>query len=60
MAIAADNQPIIRLAAAAFKVVGIDKARQIYSRLMRLEQAFDLKNPTGAVTSIWVTPTASE
>ena len=52
-AIAADNHPIVRPAGAAFKVADLEKARQFYSGLMGLDEAFDLRDSAGAVTSIF-------
>lgn len=47
----ADGVPISRLAGATFKVADLEKTRQFYTGILGLEEAFDLKDASGAVAS---------
>jgi catechol 2,3-dioxygenase-like lactoylglutathione lyase family enzyme len=48
-----EDLPITRLAGASFKVADIEKARQFYTGILGLEEAFDLKDASGAIQSVF-------
>src|ERR1022692_2093829 len=50
-AILAEDVPITRLGGVTVKVADMEKTRQYYTGLLGLEEAFDLKDSSGAVTS---------
>ncbi len=47
----ADDSPIKRLAGASFKVADLEKSRKFYTGMLGLEEAFDIKDSSGAVQS---------
>src|SRR5437899_879009 len=47
----AQDLPITRLAGVSFKVADLEKTRQFYTGILGLEEAFDLKDASGAVKS---------
>jgi len=49
----AQDIPITRLAGASFKVADLEKARQFYTGNLGLEEAFDLKDSSGAIQSVF-------
>ncbi len=49
----AEDHLATRLAGASFKVADLEKARQFYTGILGLEEAFDLKNSNGVVQSIF-------
>jgi catechol 2,3-dioxygenase-like lactoylglutathione lyase family enzyme len=49
----AQEPPLTRLAGASFQVADLEKARQFYGGVLGLEEAFDLKDSSGAVRSVF-------
>src|SRR5579864_4811121 len=49
----AQDVPIKRLAGASFKVADLEKARQFYTGILGLEEAFDLTDSSGAIQSLF-------
>ena len=47
----AEEFPVTRLAGVSFKVADLEKTRQFYTGILGLEEAFDLKDASGAVKS---------
>ncbi len=45
----AEEFPVTRLAGVSFKVADLEKTRQFYTGILGLEEAFDLKDASGAV-----------
>jgi catechol 2,3-dioxygenase-like lactoylglutathione lyase family enzyme len=52
--VVAQDAVVTRLAGAAFTVADIGKARQFYTELLGFEEAFDLKDTSGKLTSVFV------
>jgi catechol 2,3-dioxygenase-like lactoylglutathione lyase family enzyme len=50
---AAADSPVTRLAGGRFKIADLDKARQFYTGSLGLEEAFDLKDSSGAVKTAY-------
>ncbi len=48
-----EDQLATRLAGASFKVADLEKARQFYTGILGLEEAFDLKDSNGVVQSVF-------
>jgi catechol 2,3-dioxygenase-like lactoylglutathione lyase family enzyme len=53
MAALAEELPITRLAGASFKVADLEKARQFYTGILGLDEAFDLRDASGAIQSVF-------
>ena len=49
----AEDVPITRPAGASFKIADLEKARQFYTGILGLEEAFDLKDSSGALQSVF-------
>ena len=49
----AEDHLVTRLAGVSFKVADLEKARQFYTGILGLEEAFDLKDSNGVVQSIF-------
>ncbi len=49
----AEDHLVTRLAGASFKVADLEKARQFYTGILGLEEAFNLKDSNGVVQSIF-------
>ena len=52
-AASAEDSPVTRLAGVTFKIADLEKTRQFYTGMLGLEEAFDIKDSSGALQSVF-------